>query len=173
MIRSRAARDRAKNILDMFGIQEPPVDVHFIAKELGFLVVPHAFEDDTSGLLLIRQDAKVIGVNETHAPVRQRFTIAHELGHYLSGHEDFTVHGKQEKVRVDGRMDWADPEQRREQEANEFAAELLMPERMIKLDVAAAGRIDSSALAQRYEVSEQALWIQLIDLKVAAQYAEP
>jgi len=122
-------------------------------------------------MLLIREDAKAIGVNQHHAYTRQRFTIAHELGHYLSGHEDFSVRGKQEKIRVDGQFNWADPEQRQEQEANEFAAELLMPEKLIRQDVAAAGPIDASALAKRYEVSEQALWIQLVDLKIAVEYA--
>jgi len=171
MIRSRAARDRAKNICEMFGAREPPINVHRIAQELGFLIVEHDFPEDTSGMLLIREDAKAIGVNQHHAYTRQRFTIAHELGHYLSGHEDFSVRGKQEKIRVDGQFNWADPEQRQEQEANEFAAELLMPEKLIRQDVAAAGPIDASALAKRYEVSEQALWIQLVDLKIAVEYA--
>ncbi|MEX0799862.1 MAG: ImmA/IrrE family metallo-endopeptidase [Dehalococcoidia bacterium] len=171
MIRSRESRQRAKNILEMFRVNEPPTDVHGIAGELGFMVIPYDFPEDTSAMLLIREDAKVIGVNENHAEVRQRFSIAHELGHYLNGHEDFTVRGGQEKIRVDGEFDFTDPQQRREQEANEFAAELLMPESMLKRDIAAAGRLDVPALTKRYNVSEQAMWIQLIDLKLASQYA--
>ncbi len=171
MIRSRASRQRAKDILDMFGVSEPPVDVHTIAQELGFIVMPHDFPNDTSGMLLIRQDAKVIGVNQNHARVRQRFTVAHELGHYLSGHEDFSVEGKQERIRVDRGYDYSDPQHRREVEANEFAAGLLMPEAMLRRHVASSGKLDVAALAAKYEVSEQAMWIQLIDLKLAAQYA--
>ncbi len=172
MIRSKASRQRAKNILEMFGVKEPPIDVHSIAQELGFIILPHDFPEDTSAMLLIRKDAKVIGVNQNHAEVRQRFSIAHELGHYLGGHEDFTVEGREEKIRADGHFDFTDPQHRREQEANEFAAELLMPEAMLKSDVATAGGLHVPDFAKKYHVSEQAMWIQLIDLKLAAQYAE-
>ena len=167
MIRSKASRQKAQNILEMFAIQDPPIDVELIARQLGFTVLPYDFPEETSAVLLIDEGTKVIGVNKSHAPTRRRFSIAHELGHYLSGHEDFTE-GRGEKIKVDGQFDFTDRQQRLEQEANEFAAELLMPERMIKKDVAAAGRLDAAALAQRYQVSEQAMWIQLIDLKLAA-----
>jgi hypothetical protein len=59
--------------------------------------------------------------------VRQRFSIAHELGHYLCGHEDFPAEGRKEKIRVDGQSDFGDRQERLEMEATEFAAELLMP----------------------------------------------
>ena len=38
-------------------------------------------EDDVSGFYFREGDRRVIGVNSTHPTVRQRFTIAHELGH--------------------------------------------------------------------------------------------
>ena len=151
----------------MFRVSSPPVPVETIANELGFVIMPYDFPDDTSGVLLIRPDAKVIGFNQNHSPARQRFSIAHELGHYLNGHEDFSVDGKGEKIRIDGQFDWSDPQQRNEMEANEFAAELLMPSDLIKRDAASQGKLDARQLAERYEVSEQAMWIQLIDLKIA------
>jgi Zn-dependent peptidase ImmA (M78 family) len=166
MIRSKASRQKAANILEMFGVTAPPVDVHRIAQELGFLIVPYEFGEDTSALLLIREDAKVIGVNQSDAPVRVRFSIAHELGHYLSGHEDFSARGKEEKIHIDGRFDWTDPQQRQEQEANEFAAELLMPEHLLKWELANLGKLDANELARKFNVSEQAMWIQLVDLKL-------
>lgn len=168
MIRSRVSRDRASNILEMYRITAPPVPVEDIAQELGFVVVPHDFPEDTSAVLLIRPEGKVIGVNQSHAPVRQRFSIAHELGHYLNGHEDYSHHeSRPERIQVDARYNMTDPEQRLEIEANEFAAELLMPTAMLKRDVAAAAKLDAGDLAKRYSVSEQAMWIQLIDLKLA------
>lgn len=42
-----------------------------------------------------------------------------------------------------------------------------MPADMLKRDVAALGKLDAALLAKQYEVSEQAIWIQLIDLKIA------
>jgi len=46
-----------------------------------------------------------------------------------------------------------------------FAAALLMPAPMLRADMTRAGKIDAPALARRYAVTEQALWIQLIDLR--------
>jgi hypothetical protein len=42
-----------------------------------------------------------------------------------------------------------------------------MPTAMLKRDVAATEKLDASDLAKRYSVSEQAMWIHLIDLKLA------
>lgn len=165
MIRSRQSRQKAQNILDMFSVKEPPVDVDAIAERLGFTVLPFDFPEDTSAVLLIEGDSKAIGVNSAHARVRQRFSVAHELGHYLSGHEDFSPRGEGETIRVDGQYDFSDRRQRLEQEANEFAAELLMPGQMLRKDVLEL-QLDAGELARRYEVSEQAMWIQLIDLKL-------
>lgn len=165
--RSKYVRQQARSVLEMVGIAEPPVDVHRIAKTLGFLVLTQEFPDDTSAILYIEGDVKGIGVNGLHAPTRQRFSLAHELGHYLSGHEDF---GGGERIHVDSTFDYSDPQQRQEMEANEFAAELLMPEPMLRRDLGEFG-LDAVRLAKRYEVSEQAMWIQLIDLKLAAQYS--
>ena len=164
MTRSKATVEKAHAILTMFSISDPPVDVDWIAKELGFAVVPYDFAEDTSAVLFVDKDSKAIGINERHAPVRQRFSVAHELGHYLSGHEDFTERGEGEKIRVDGRYDPTDPEQRLEQEANDFAAELLMPVHMVKKELAEMGKLDAPVLAGKFQVSEQAMWIQLFTL---------
>jgi Zn-dependent peptidase ImmA (M78 family) len=53
----------------------------------------------------------------------------------------------------------------KEKEADEFAAELLMPESMLKIDVL-QNRLKAEELAKKYQVSEQALWIQLVSLKL-------
>ncbi len=109
------------------------------------------------------------------APVRQRFTIAHELGHllihrYLTPHADgrYQVRFRNEKS--------ASGSVREEIEANQFAAELLMPERdvrhlaiRLRLDV-----LDSDAdkeavrklmsAARRFQVSVQALTFRIANL---------
>ena len=166
MIRSREARRRAQQVLDAAGVTEPPVDLEAVAEFLGFTVLPYAFPDSTSGLTYIDGDVKTIGVNSGHAPVRQRFSAAHEIGHYLMGHEAYD-HGQ---TYVEDRPNFLDPQYRQEMEANEFAADLLMPPKMLKQDVARLG-LDVPALAKRYAVSEQAMWIQLIDLGLASQYS--
>lgn len=167
VIRSRQARNLAHEILRMAGVDSPPVDINGIAELLGFTIVPFDFPDSTAAVTFIEGDSKTIGVNSNHAPTRQRFSISHELGHYLSGHESYD-HGK---THVENRPTFLDPQNRQEIEANEFASELLMPEVLLRRDAAQIG-LDVSALAKRFVVSEQAMWIQLINLKIARQYAK-
>ncbi|HVA88008.1 MAG TPA: ImmA/IrrE family metallo-endopeptidase [Candidatus Saccharimonadales bacterium] len=149
----------------MVGVTEAPVDVQKVAEALGFEVLAYPFPETTSGLTFIEAGIKCIGYNQNHAPVRQRFSIAHELGHYLSGHEPYD-HGT---THVEGRPSYLDPQNRLEVEANEFAAELLMPDTFLRRDVAQIG-LDVPVLAKRFGVSEQAMWIQIIDLGLASRY---
>lgn len=162
MIRSKLAREKAHNILAMFKITEPPVGVVVIAEGLGFKVVPYDFPETMSATIFIEGKIKAIGVNKNHPKVRQTFSIAHELGHYLSGHEDFSY---EKKTFVDRDKRYLNPQHRNEEEANEFAAELLMPDFMLKKDVL-ENKLDIPSLAKKYKVSEQALTIQLINLKL-------
>ncbi len=154
-------RERAQALLASLGIDKPPVDVESIAESLDFLVLYFPFPDSQSGAMFIEGDTKTIGVNKWHAETRQRFTIAHELGHYLGGHEDF--HALEKVSRSEGVPRWADPEHQNEREADIFAAELLMPESMLREDVRTR-EYDLDALAKRYGVSQQAMIIQISDL---------
>lgn len=165
MIRSRLAREKASNILSMYRITETPVDVNKIATQLGFTVIEFDFPETMSAVIQIEGTKKIIAVNKNMPAVRQRFSVAHELGHYLSGHENFS-HEKQ--TFVDRDKKYLDPQHRQEEEADEFAAELLMPEAILKTDVLVS-KLDAVALAKKYDVSEQAMWIQLINLKLAAE----
>lgn len=168
MIRSRDARQRAREVLRMVGVREPPVDIDAVAAFLGFTVIPFDFPDSVSGVTFIEGAVKSIGVNKSHATTRQRFSVAHELGHFLCGHESYD----DKKVHIEDRLGFLTAYSRQEQEANEFASEILMPEPFLRTDVAKIG-LDGTALAKRYLVSEQAMWIQLIDWKLANRYEQP
>lgn len=165
MIRSREARRRAHATLEMLGVSEPPVDIVRVAQQLGFEVHQEDFPEGISAVLVVDGDIRAIGVNRSHARVKQRFSIAHELGHYLQGHGDFA---DSRKTFEDGSYNYADPQNRQETEANEFAAELLMPEFLLKKDFAEFG-LEADRLAERYQVSGQAMWIQLINLRLASK----
>lgn len=162
MIRSRLAREKANNILSMYQINEAPIDVEFIAKQLGFEVHPFDFPNEISAAIKIIGSLKVIGVNNKHPKTRQRFSVAHELGHYLSGHEEFD---EEKRAFVDPSKKYLSPQFKQEEEADEFAAELLMPEPLLNQDVL-ENHLDLSELAEKYEVSEQAMTIQLVNLKL-------
>jgi Zn-dependent peptidase ImmA (M78 family) len=148
----------------------PPVDVDELAASLGVSVVLRTFADaDVSGMLF-RGERDVIGVNSAHSPVRQRFTIAHELGHRA-------LHPGRElildaPVRVNFRDRTSSTATDREEiEANAFAAALLMPESMVRAELERLPpnvRRDldetTSRLADRFDVSTAALGFRLINL---------
>jgi len=138
--------------------------VNAVAKRLGFDIIDYDFPNLTSAVTYIDagQGVRAIGVNRQHAPVRQRFSAAHEMGHFLCGHEAFDdAHTHVEEGRHQLNSHSA-----QEREADEFAAELLMPVEWLKRDVSELG-LDVGALARRYQVSEQAMWIQLFDHELA------
>lgn len=168
-VRYAYARKVARLVLKRAGITKPPVPVEEFARRKGAIVRYVPFEErNVSGLLYCGADGRrIIGVNSIHAPTRQRFTIAHELGHlYL--HDMVDVH-VDESFRVAFREqlseEGTDPQ---EIEANQFAAELLMPADFLKRD-ARQWAVDMDMdmdevlqkLARRYRVSTLAMSIRL------------
>jgi len=124
--RLKMAKQRAESFLRENGINQLPVDPIAIAEGRDIIVEPKSDADEgVSGMLLRYGD--VFGIlYATHIPNEgfQRFSVAHELGHYfLDGHLDHVlnkdgVHASQAGF-VSG-----DPY---ELEADQFAAGLLMP----------------------------------------------
>lgn len=157
-------RQKVQSLLKMAEITKPPVDVNRIAEELGFTVVPYPFPEKRKGMIHIGGGDKVIGVNENHPKNMRRFTIAHEIGHYLCGHQHY------ENTFIDDEKRYFDPHFHQEREADIFAAELLMPKEWLEENIKQRG-IDALELAKIYEVSEQAMWIRLTSSGLAKKYA--
>jgi len=162
MIHSKIARDKAKNIIEMFHVDEAPVDVFGIAEKLGFIVDFIDLSNDIDARVEAHEDIKVIFVNKNHPKVKQRFSVSHELGHYLSGHENYSGEARRQ---TDIDKKYLNPQFQQEYEANDFAAELLMPEKILRKDVD-ENKLTLSELVKLYEVSEQAMTIQLVNLKL-------
>lgn len=148
-------------------IFRPPVPVDSIAHEEGIELRHAPTGINISGALIRSPEGTFIAINDAHHPNRQRFTIAHELGHYYLSHssaafhvdEDFTV-----KLRDQKSSQATDSD---EIAANAFAAELLMPRDFVIHDVADLLPLDSDVprkLAKKYRVSEQAMTIRLVNL---------
>ena len=138
---------------------------------MGALVRYVPFDGQMSGLLHRSENGNrvVIGVNSRHPTVRQRFSIAHELGH-LALHEPAFQIDQHAFVsfRNSKSSGASDP---REIEANQFAAALLMPEALLTACVEQLGEnpdVEDSIrrLAQRFDVSTQAMSIRLTSLGV-------
>jgi Zn-dependent peptidase ImmA (M78 family) len=174
MSRVSAAERTAIDILERFGIETAPVPVERIAQDLGAQITYEPFEGEISGMLYRHAGRAVIGVNSRHATTRQRFTVAHEIGHLL-------MH-KGQPVFIDRfvRVNRRDGQSSREEvQANAFAAELLMPRGIVQEEfdrVAPRWGYHTSqdlvaALAKRFEVSPAAMQYRLINLDVLDPYS--
>lgn len=165
----RRPGEAARRVLRGANVDKPPVPVERIARRLGVEVRYQPFDGDLSGMLFSEGDRAIVGVNALHPKSRQRFTIAHELGH-LELHERRGIHIDR-KFPVVRRRDERSSQavDLEEIEANGFAAELLMPATMLEedLDGADPDYEDDELtrwLADRYKVSLQAMAIRLGNL---------
>jgi Zn-dependent peptidase ImmA (M78 family) len=163
------AEARATALIKKFEIESAPVPVEQVARRLGAEVVYRAFEGDVSGMVYRNDNEKVIGVNSSHPPNRQRFTVAHEIGHLV-------LHkGKQVYVdSFEGRINWRDGARDGvEADANAFAAELLMPREFISKEVAQAMEEPAASpkqlvatMAKRFRVSQLSMQFRLENLGI-------
>ena len=154
----------------------PPINVRQVAKQKDIDVVDFEFGDEVSGVLITENNKSIIGVNPKDSHVRQRFTVAHELGHYKLGHQRngmfidtperyFTMFNFRN-------ADSSTGEHLQEREANAFAAALLMPRELIykvieDLKVSFNVRSEEDLLVQlasKFEVSTQAMGFRLSNL---------
>ena len=167
----RSCEARATEILRSAEVRRHPVRVERIAKVHGIRVRYEPLDDELSGMIFIKDNQAVIGVNAHHSPNRQRYTIAHELGHYFL-HADILREG----AHVDTVITMLNRDQDAalgtvniEIEANQFAAELLMPRQMIENYLRSEG-LGSAAvsddavigsMAKAFKVSTTAMAIRL------------
>lgn len=163
---AQALRKYVTEILAEHGITAPPIPVIDLAEKLGARVRLLPFEGELAGILVRRDDEKIIGVNSLHHPNRQRFTIAHEIGHLLLHKADVHLDKTFVHRRDETSSRAVDPD---EIEANRFAAELLMPYEMIMedllvQDIDVENENELKELARRYQASVQSLTIRVTNL---------
>lgn len=144
---------------------EIPVPIKDLALQLDIIdIVPLDVEGFEGGL--ITQADKFQGAilfNEESPETRQRFTIAHELGHFLIPSHIPSPDGRFLCKASDLLALSAKEGNRRMQmevEANRFASLILMPPKMVKADLAKSAEPNISQIirmASRYEVSKEAM----------------
>ncbi len=159
--------DRAWEILTQHGLTTVPVNPISVAKAMGIQVLKAEFQQEgVAGLIQKEGDRVSLYVNEHEHPNRQRFTIAHELGHYFLHLQTLPSGGfadTRSLYRNPGDLDRLNPKEREEErQANQFAAALLMPEPRIRALAPALGSIEE--LARTFRVSLDAMGIRLRDL---------
>lgn len=161
VIEATEPKAAARETLEKSGQDAVPVNVKAIAARLGVGLFFRPFPDALSAFLLRGEGRSVIGVNSTQSPVRQRFSAAHECGHFVLRHGDDSVFDYAVPATSDGEppgYDWQN-----EREANTFAAELLMPADRLQAE---AATMSLRRLASRYEVSQEAMSFRLLNLEL-------
>ncbi|WP_323845296.1 ImmA/IrrE family metallo-endopeptidase [Microbulbifer magnicolonia] len=146
-----------------------PVDVVGMIEALGVdYEGSFDLDSDISGEIERLNESKfVIRVNATHADTRQRFTAAHELGHYML-HRSLIGEGlddnKAYRSQAVGKFHNTNITARHETEANQFAAAVLMPTGLVVLEH--AKNSDIGHLASRFGVSHEAMRIRTKSLNL-------
>ncbi|OZE41419.1 MULTISPECIES: ImmA/IrrE family metallo-endopeptidase [unclassified Rhodococcus (in: high G+C Gram-positive bacteria)] len=166
LIKDMAKRD-AEDVLRTYWNDEGfPVDPFVIAERMGIRAGRMELDDDTSGLIVARLETQSqIWVEIRDTRPRQRFTCAHELGHYVERTQTKSDLSKGFSF-VDKRTSKRDAH---EFYADEFAGNLLMPEqRVLELE----DRLSLIRMAGYFDVSVPAMEVRLrrlnIDLRAAA-----
>lgn len=143
--RLATAANLAELIEETFG-----ADVAVVELDAGF-----------DGLAAMTEDVKLILLATTSNPARQRFTLAHELGHLLFG-DDQDIHLDRDI------LDKAQQKDPSEQRANAFASAFLMPEEALREAVRSTGltRGSHAAMACDLMVTPTALAYRLLQLRL-------
>jgi Zn-dependent peptidase ImmA (M78 family) len=135
-----------------------PVPVQNIAEAVGISEITPMTTSDFEGLLITdaNKTKGTIAYNANSIIERRRFTIAHEIGHFL-----LPFHGvKAQCAKGDlGIIRSADERRAREAEANRLAAALLLPEKQFRADIRRLGKPETAhilKLAARYQTSKEA-----------------
>jgi Zn-dependent peptidase ImmA (M78 family) len=154
------------------GLDQPVHDLLRVVEEAaGVPVAVLALGNGVAGAYIVRRGRPFVFLNGAHPVPRQRFTLAHELGHHRLGHAG-VVDGIDE---VEGRSSVPV-----EQQANAFAGEFLAPDRALRSWMQAHDdpRIDLQVLvriATWFGISAPAALVRLHQagiLKVARQRQE-
>jgi Zn-dependent peptidase ImmA (M78 family) len=167
--RRRSIEAQAEQLLRDSSAYRVPVPIDSVIGHLNLKTTSTGLTADVSGILVVEKGHGVIGFNAGHPPVRKRFTIAHEIGHYV-------LHVKQAQSRlfVDRHVYRRDDESatgsdQEEVEANAFAAAFLMPKELVRDALKKQGlnlddEEDLEVLARLFGVSTSAMSYRLANL---------
>ena len=148
----------ANSVLANYWDKVYPVDPIAISRRFGIKVIYDDLPRDVSGALVktVNMDFPVIMVDSSEPDVRKRFTVAHELGHYLYNTFVLKLDGAYEKIDYRGQSSKLGND-REEIFANGFAAALLMPKETMLEKGSSLTQTQVLELASKLDVSLEAL----------------
>lgn len=139
---------RPDELLRHYGLLKAPVNVFELARRMGIEIRTQS-GSSYSGVVRSGPDGAVITLRSEDPPARKRFTVAHEIGHLMLhnigvAYRDESYTGTPQEV-----------------EANQFAAELLMPDELFDSVLMRHGT-DPKTLAKIFGVSDLSARVRLM-----------
>lgn len=136
-LKAEKIEDLAEKTLHDTDTYRVPVLIQKVAERLNLTMESAPLGEKVSGMLFVKGERGAIGYNSSHAHVRQRFTVSHEIAHFL-------LHARKDEksqLFVDGHVTFRPDESRsaklesNEIEANHLAAALLMPRALVREEI--------------------------------------
>jgi Zn-dependent peptidase ImmA (M78 family) len=163
------------NILEELNINKLPIPIDEIVAKRGLIAKSSDLGNGVSGILVINKGIGTIGYSHIEPQVRQRFTIAHEFGHYELHRQDNDLFIDKEFKALFRDHNSSTGEMKREQEANAFAAAILMPERLLikeikKHNFDLSDDDSMKELAKLFDVSTPAMTYRIANLNLFWKY---
>lgn len=161
----KLARELARACLKRHNAEGPPLNLDSLVTAEGLSLLRVEEDTNTAGALYPKTHEIFVNCRGRHL-VRQRFTIAHELGHWVHAHHK-RVTLSVDHDGFDGRF--GDEvvshvgKDLMEQEANVFAAELLVPKRWLQ---ACRAEHTPDSLAQLFVVSRETMYYQMMEYRL-------
>jgi len=150
----------AEKVLQTLGITEPgEIDLEAIAWTLGVKVKFRPL-DGCEARIIGKGDTAIVTVNSRSTPGRQRFSLAHELGHWEYHRGQYMV------CRSDEIGDFSNKASAAEKRADNYAANILMPHYLFKPTIRTFRRLDFDVIrkiSDIFGVSITAAAIRVID----------
>ena len=158
-------RDTQRVLNDNY-ISDPPVNIYEIAKNYGFVVEEQIMppkHSNVSGFITIENGIPHLVINASDTQNRKNFTVAHELGHWRLHEKELTTDPALSVLfRIPLGTLNKDP---LEKQANMFAANILVPESMLKKKC--AEKLTRQELARAFGVSEEVIGYRLEQTNVS------
>jgi len=156
------ARQMAKKVLKDYKITEVPTDLLRIFQDLGLKYIELNDPKDIDGAIIEIDNIPSIAVLNKAKPIqRQRFTLAHELGHMFLKHKERDIYDPESEREKNEEELSHYKKPPKEAEADVFASELLMPFDQIKKH---QNNIDDiNKLCEIFQVSKQAMTLALMN----------
>ena len=181
MITTPAIRKRATKILENYQVNAFPVDIEKIAKNEGIRIIKGELPENISGAIDMSDPVSpCILVNSIDGFERQRFSIAHELGHYFL-HKPTGLHVDKDFSSIFLRNENSSMALYPiEIEANKFAAHILMPEALLETAIKEIlGKLNQISISElieslktKFQVSNSAMTYRLKNLGIISSEYE-